>query len=109
MVTPADAFFVVSAADVAVTVKLLPVDDPAVYKPVEEIVPPVAVHVTAVFELPLTVAVNCCVCPGCSVALVGDMETCTGCWMTTAAVADLVVSATDFAVTVKLPEALPAV
>jgi len=24
-------------------------------------VPPVAVHVTAVFELPVTVAVNCCV------------------------------------------------
>ena len=35
------------------------------------IVPPVAIQVTAVL------AVNCCVCPGCSVALVGRTVTCT--------------------------------
>ena len=31
-------------------------------------VPPVAVHVTPVFELPVTVAVNCCVPPTCTEA-----------------------------------------
>jgi hypothetical protein len=32
-------------------------------------------HVTAVFEVPCTVAVNCCVCPSLSVAAVGVMLT----------------------------------
>ena len=71
----ADAAFVESATDVAVTEKLLPAVEPAVYKPLLETVPPVAVHVTAVFELPVTVAVNCWVLPDCRVALVGETET----------------------------------
>jgi hypothetical protein len=57
-VTAAVADFVVSAAEVAVTVKL-PAVDPAVKRPAVEIVPPVAVHVTAVLEEPVTVAANC--------------------------------------------------
>ena len=61
-VTCADPDLVLSAAEVAVTVKL-PVADPAVKRPLVEIVPPVAVQVTAVFELPVTVAVNCLVWP----------------------------------------------
>ena len=63
MVTCADADFVESATEVAVTLKL-PAVDPAVNRPLAEIEPPVAVHVTAVFVLPVTVAVNCFVCPG---------------------------------------------
>ena len=43
------------------TVKF-PVVWPAVYRPAVEMVPPVAVQVTAVLELPVTVAVNCWVC-----------------------------------------------
>jgi hypothetical protein len=58
-VTPAEAALVESAAEVAVTAKALPADDPAVNKPVLEIVPPVAVHATAVFALPVTAAENC--------------------------------------------------
>jgi len=112
IVTDADADFVVSAAEVAVTVKLDPAVEPAVYKPEVEIVPPVAVHVTAVFDDPVTVAVNCCVCPTCKVWLVGEIETLTtgaGC-IVTAADADFVVSAAEVAVTVKLDPAVePAV
>ena len=75
MVTCADAVLVVSAAEVAVTAKFVPATDPAVNKPVLEIVPPVAVQVTAVLELPATEAANCRVCPGCSVTLVGEIVT----------------------------------
>src|SRR6185312_15762507 len=75
MVTLAEADFDESAAEVAVTVKP-PAADPAVNKPLLETVPPVAVHVTAVLELPVTVAVNCCVCPGCRVAPVGETLIC---------------------------------
>ena len=75
MVTCAAAVFVVSATEVAVTVKFVPANDPAVNKPVLEIVPPVAVQVTAVLELPVTDAVNCRVCPGCNVAVVGVIDT----------------------------------
>ena len=75
MVTLAEAVLVESAAEVAVTMKALPAVDPAVNKPLLEIVPPVAVHVTAVLELPVTVAVNCRVWPGWRVALVGEMVT----------------------------------
>ena len=75
MVTLADADFVGSAAEVALTMKEDPAVDPAVNKPLLEIVPPVAVHVTAVFEAPVTDAVNCWVCPGCSVLLPGETET----------------------------------
>ena len=58
IVTAAEAVFVESATEVAVTMKEVPAVDPAVNKPPLEIVPPVAVHVTAIFELPVTVAVN---------------------------------------------------
>jgi hypothetical protein len=71
----AEAGFVESATEVAVTVKLLPAVGPAVNRPLLVIVPPVAAHVTAVLELPVTVAVNCCVCPDCRVALVGEIPT----------------------------------
>ncbi len=109
--TEALALFVVSAAEVAVTEKL-PVLEPAVNRPDVEIVPPVAVHVTAVFDEPVTVAVNCCVCPACNVALVGDIATLTtgaGCIVTTAD-PDFVVSATEVAFTLKVVPAVdPAV
>ena len=85
MVTVAVADFVVSATDVAVTVKVRAGRGPAVKRPAVDMVPPVAVQVTAVFAVPVTVAVNCWVWPGCSVALVGEMvATCTG-WMVTLA------------------------
>src|SRR5262249_33594510 len=66
---------------------------------------------TAVFVALLTVAVNCCVPFGNSVALVGETLTLTGCGavMVTVAVALLVVSATLVAFTVKLPVVAPAV
>lgn len=41
-------------------------------------VPELADHVTAVLALPVTVAVNCCVFPDCTVAEVGEMEMLTG-------------------------------
>src|SRR5216684_570067 len=66
-VTAAEAFFVVSATLVAVTVNV-PADAVAVYNPPAVMVPPVAVHVTDVFVLPVTVAVNCCVPPTCTEA-----------------------------------------
>ena len=66
-VTVAEAFFVVSAALVAVTVNV-PAVAGAVYNPLAVMVPPVAVHVTPAFELPVTVAVNCCVPPTCTEA-----------------------------------------
>src|SRR5205807_2729414 len=67
-VTAADADFVVSATLVAVTV-CEPAAAGAVYKPLALTVPadelppatPSADHVTDVFELFVTVAVNCCV------------------------------------------------
>ena len=57
------------------TLKLFPEVEPAVNTPALVIVPPVADQVTAVFEVPVTVAVNGCVCPGCSVALFGETPT----------------------------------
>ena len=71
----------------------------AVYRPALEIVPPVANQVTAVFVLPVTVAVNCCVPPVCSDAEVGLMLTATRV-TDTVAEADFVLSATLVAVTV---------
>ena len=64
MVTLAEAAFVELATDVAVTVKA-PAFGPAVNRPLLETVPPVADHVTAVLVLPVTVAANCFVWPGC--------------------------------------------
>src|SRR5882724_6958804 len=71
-VTCAEAAFVESATEVAVTTELLPAVDPAVNRPLLEMVPPVDVHATAVLELPVTVAVNCCICPGCRLTFVGE-------------------------------------
>ena len=61
-VTLAVAVFEVSATLVAVTSNV-PAVLPAVYMPPDEIVPPVAVQVTLVFDVPVTVAENCCFAP----------------------------------------------
>jgi hypothetical protein len=73
-----------------------------VYRPPVVIEPLVAVQVTAVFELPLTLALNCCVPPVDSEAEAGVMETATTCGALTFTVAeaDLVESAALVAVTV---------
>ena len=57
-VTVAEADLVVLATLVALTV-YLPAFAGAVYKPLLEMVPPVVDHLTAVFVVPVTVAVNC--------------------------------------------------
>ena len=61
-VTLADAVFVASAEDFAVTVTTCPVviDEGAVYRPPADIVPTAGLRdqVTAVLELPVTVAVS---------------------------------------------------
>jgi len=63
--------------------------------------PPLADQVTAVFELPLTVAVNCWVPLAESDAVLGVTETeTTGALTVTVAEADLVVSVTLVALTV---------
>lgn len=108
-VTTADADFVLSALEVAVTVTLAGLGGVAgaVYSPVVEIVPqaapeqplPLTVHVTAVFEVFATDAVNCLVSPAKTDALVGDIVTETGNVTVTVADADFVVSACDVAVT----------
>jgi hypothetical protein len=67
---------VVSAALVAVTVKF-PAVLPATYNPVGEIVPPVALQVTAVLEEPVTLAANCCDAPSTGEADVGVTATLT--------------------------------
>src|SRR5438067_2474240 len=75
-------------------------------------VPPVADHVTAVFVLPVTVAVNCCVPPVCSDAEFGLMLTATGGGgpvTVTLADADFVLSATLVAVTLYVPAVAGAV
>jgi len=61
IVIAADADLVVSATEVAFTVTFETAVEPAVYSPEVEIAPPVALHVTAVLDVPVTVAVNCCV------------------------------------------------
>ena len=71
------------------------------YKPELETVPPVAVQVTAVFDVPVTVAVNCCVADVCKDAEVGLTEMLTtGAVTVTVADAFLVVSAALVAVIV---------
>jgi hypothetical protein len=49
----------------------------AVYNPFELIVPNVVVHVTAVFDDPVTTAVNCTVFEDATVAVAGVTETLT--------------------------------
>jgi len=76
IVTVALADLVVSATLVAVTVAVVfDVTVGAVYSPELLIVPFVAVHVTPVLVVPVTVAVNCCVPLEASVALVGEATT----------------------------------
>ena len=89
MVTVADAVFEVSATLVAVTLTELGLSafTGAVYSPRVDTVPtevlppltPFTVHVTFVLLLPVTVAVNCCVCPRRTVAVVGLIVTATVC------------------------------
>jgi len=74
--TDAEADMLASAALVAVTVKF-PALFPATNKPVAEIVPPVAVQFTAVFDVPVTVAENCWDAPSSRGADVGEMATLT--------------------------------
>ena len=50
----------------------------AVHKPALVIVPPDAVHVTAVFVVLVTVAVNCCVAPACTLTVTGRSATVIG-------------------------------
>src|SRR6266852_5386873 len=81
IVTAAKADLVVSAWETAVTVTVagLGAAAGAVYKPAAVIVPTVAFppvtpftcHVTAVFVVPVTVEMNCCVCPGVKFAVAG--------------------------------------
>jgi hypothetical protein len=80
-VTVAVPDFVGSACDVAVTVTCdgFGAVAGAVYNPAAEIVPfavpPPTLQVTAVFEVPDTVAVNCCVPPAVTVAVAGETAT----------------------------------
>ena len=76
-VTDADADLVVSATLVAVTEKV-PAVTPALYTPDAETMPPVALQVTAVLDVPVTVALNCCVAPACNDVEVGEIVTTTG-------------------------------
>src|SRR5438552_19074589 len=105
MVTVALADLVASATLVAVTIAVVfDVTVEAVYSPELLIVPFVAVHVTAVLVVPVTVAVNCCVPPDATVALVGEMETAVGLKPVPASATVLEIPA---AVTVSVPVALP--
>ena len=83
----------------------------AVYRPVEETVPPLADQVTEVLLDPVTVAVNCWMPPVESEAEVGEMltETTGGAVTATDAEADFVWSAVLVAVTVYVPAVLGAV
>src|SRR6266852_5427838 len=79
-VAVADADFVESACAVAVTVTCggFGAVAGAVYRPVLETVPlaapPATLQVTAVFGVPVTVVVNCCVLPTATVTAVGATE-----------------------------------
>src|SRR6266446_4662078 len=79
-VTDADADFVASACAVAVTVTCAGFGTVAgaVYSPLLEMVPleapPAMLHVTAVFDVPVTVAVNCCVLPAATLTAIGATE-----------------------------------
>jgi hypothetical protein len=107
-VTVADADFVGSPTEVAFTTPIPALV--AVNNPLLSTVPtePVAVQVTPVDE-PVTLAVNCCVPPTLTLAVVGERLTDTLPppppldWTVTCAVADFVVSSTEVAVTVPVP------
>jgi len=82
-----------------------------VNNPLEEMVPPLADHVTPVLLVPVTEAVNCCAPPSESETESGKMEieTDTGTVTVIVADADFVGSAALVAVTVNVPAALGAV
>jgi hypothetical protein len=68
--------------------------------------PPVTLftcHVTAVFEVFATAAVNCLVKPACTLAVLGLIVTETGRTTVTVAVSDFVLSAAEIALTVTAP------
>jgi hypothetical protein len=71
-VTVAEAVLVLSAALVAVTVKVPGVLG-AVYKPLAEMLPPLVDQLTAALLVPLTLAANCRVLLVCREAVVGEM------------------------------------
>ena len=73
-VTVAVTDFVGSAWLIAVRIAV-PAVTGAVYSPVWLIEPFVVDQVTTVFAEPVTVAMNCCVSPACTVAVVGETET----------------------------------
>jgi hypothetical protein len=83
-VTVADADFVESACAVAFTVTCggFGTVAGAVYSPVVEIAPlaapPATLQVAAVFDVPVTVAVNCCVLPTATLAAVGATDSVIG-------------------------------
>jgi hypothetical protein len=62
--------------------------------------PPATLQVTAVLVVPVTVAVNCWVCPTPTLAVDGETDTLTLCVMVIVAEADTVVSAAEVAVIV---------
>src|SRR2546425_4658892 len=75
-VTLAEAVWLGRAWLMAVTVTgVLALTVGAVKSPELEIEPAVAVHVTAVLDRPVTVALNCCVPPEATVAARGEMLT----------------------------------
>jgi hypothetical protein len=110
IVAEAEADFVGYALDVASTITSagLGIAAGAVYSPVSEIVPqalpvqpaPLMLQVTAVLEVPATVAVNCCSVPTTTSVEAGETLTEIAGKMVTAAVPDLVESAADVAFTV---------
>jgi hypothetical protein len=77
----------------------------AVYSPLVDIVPqaaplqplPATLHDTVVFDVPVTFAVNCCLLPLRSCAVIGKTAIETGGTMVTVADADFVGSATEVA------------
>ena len=91
-VTVADADFVASACAVAVTFtcEAFGAVAGAVYKPefvmAPSDAPPATLQVTMLFDVPVTVPVNCCVFPMATLAVVGTTETETG---TAAVLSDL--------------------
>jgi hypothetical protein len=110
-VTVAAADFVGSATLVAVTVTVPPLAG-AVSKPPAVIVPPEVDHVMALLEtVPVTLAVNCCVAPVGTLAVLGEMviELTVGVVTVTVAVAVLVGSARLVTVMVAVPAVAPAV
>ena len=110
IVTDTDADLVLLAFEVAVTVTAagLGTAAGAVKRPLEEIEPqaapeqpvPLRLHVTAVSVVPVTVAVNFCVAPTSTFAVLGDMLMATGGTTVTVEVADFAESATEVALTV---------